>query len=275
VTNIIHRFRTGLLRINSVLSKTYARVLPRYWCPVCGSRVNQFLALPEFYLKNAQKHGWAYEADAAETCNYQHYSCPKCKASDRDRLYALYIKSFLSTCRRDATLRVLDIAPSRPLTEYIKRQIKEMSLSSEYRTADFLMGGVDDQIDIMDMKIYPDERFDFLCCSHVLEHVSDDRRALRELYRVLKKGGHGIIMVPIVLTLKEIDEDPLLNDTSERWRRFGQDDHVRLYSKDGFIIRLREAGFSVKQYGVDHFGKCAFRRCGITPQSVLYIGEKI
>ena len=81
-------------------------------------------------------------------------------------------------------------------------------------------------------------------------------------------------MVPIVLAAEEIDEDPSVIDPAERWRRFGQDDHVRLYSKEGFLTRVKQAGFTVCQLGHKHFGKETLSRHGITEKSVLYVVEK-
>lgn len=81
-------------------------------------------------------------------------------------------------------------------------------------------------------------------------------------------------MVPIVLKLDEIDEDPTITDEATRWRRFGQFDHVRLYSKTGFMQRIQEAGFALRTYGVEYFGEDIFRECGISLKSVLYIGYK-
>ena len=49
----------------------------------------------------------------------------------------------------------------------------------------------------MDIMDNPDESFDVIYCSHVLEHVPDDRKAMREFPRVLKRGGWAILLVPI------------------------------------------------------------------------------
>jgi ubiquinone/menaquinone biosynthesis C-methylase UbiE len=136
------------------------------------------------------------------------------------------------------------------------------------------MDGIDDRVDVTDMCTYADNQFDFFICSHVLEHVMDDRKALGELYRVLKPMGQGILMVPIVLGIEEIDEDPSITDDAERWRRFGQHDHVRLYSKHGFIDRVSEAGFRIHQHGWEYFGKEVFTRNGVASQSILYVVEK-
>jgi hypothetical protein len=81
-------------------------------------------------------------------------------------------------------------------------------------------------------------------------------------------------MVPIVLCVREIDEDPTVVDEGERWRRFGQFDHVRLYSKQGFIERVKAAGFLMHQLGQEFFGAKEFTRNGISAQSILYVVEK-
>jgi len=124
------------------------------------------------------------------------------------------------------------------------------------------------------MRLYANNHFDFFICSHVLEHVQDDHKALSELYRILKPGGFGILMVPIILGLEKIAEDPFETDESERWRRFGQHDHVRVYSKEGFLKRARDAGFFIYQYGKEHFGERIFDQNGIANQSILYVVEK-
>jgi SAM-dependent methyltransferase len=246
----------------------------RYKCPVCGSRVVRFDRLPP----DALAYGFKYSPDEAETCNAANYSCPICKAADRERLYALYLRHYVRTMTpRDPAsgpIRVIDFAPTDTLSGFIKKLIAESPLEFCYRTADLFLAGVDDRVDIMEMPIYEDDSVDFFVCSHMLEHVTDDRKAMRELYRILKPGGQGILVVPIVLTLKEIDEDPSVTDPAERWRRFGQDDHVRLYSKDGFLQRVAQAGFRVDELGQEHFGRDTFRRYGIGERSILYIVRK-
>jgi SAM-dependent methyltransferase len=241
----------------------------RYYCPVCRQRVEKFHPLARFFIENKRKHGWPYQPEDMETSNVAAYSCPHCDASDRYRLYALYLDEWFEKLKRPGALDLLEFAPHPGFSSYLK------SLPDvRYRTADLFAEGVDDRVDIMDMRIYPAGRFDVFVCSHVLEHVPDDRKALAELYRILKPGGWGILMVPINLAISEIDEDPSLTDESERWRRFGQLDHVRLYSRSGFLDRVQSAGFIIKQYGVEYFGLREFARCGITKQSVLYVVQK-
>jgi SAM-dependent methyltransferase len=246
----------------------------RHYCPVCESRVTSFLPLPGFFRENLHKYGFPFEAKDTETCNEAAYLCPSCGASDRDRLYALYVGDYLANLEDTGPVEIVDFAPSAPLSALVRRRIESSGQRIRYRTADLLAEHVDDRVDISDLRSYESSQFTFFICSHVLEHVTDDRKAMRELHRILKPGGKGILMVPIILSLEQIDEDPDITGEGERWRRFGQFDHVRLYSKPGFLQRVREAGFDVCGLGKDYFGEELFTRTGITSQSVLYVVEK-
>jgi ubiquinone/menaquinone biosynthesis C-methylase UbiE len=114
-----------------------------------------------------------------------------------DRLYAMYFDKVLAKTPGNVKLKLLDIAPS-GLEGFLRN-----APAIEYRSADLYKEGVDDKVDITDMNIYENERFDIFVCSHVLEHVKEAKTAMKELYRVLKRGGWGIAMVPIALNLTE------------------------------------------------------------------------
>jgi len=233
-------------------------------CNVCSKKFKRkFSPLPEYYTSMLKKHGYKYSVYDAETLNVNVYTCPSCGCNDRERLYALFLDSELVTTR---IYSLLDFAPSHQLRKFLKSKANII-----YRSADLMMEDVDDKVDITEMKNYQDNSFDIFICSHVLEHVNDDIKAMRELKRILKRGGFGILMVPIVLTATEIDEDITITEEAERWRRFGQEDHVRCYSKKGFLERLSISGFSIQELGVEHFGKDLFRHHGISYKSVLYV----
>ncbi len=89
---------------------------------------------------------------------------------------------------------------------------------------------------------FPDGHFDVIYCSHVLEHVEDDRKAMREFHRCLGEDGWAVLLVPI--TASTTFEDASIVDPKERLRAFGQEDHVRRYGPD-YVERLQQAGFRV------------------------------
>ena len=92
-----------------------------------------------------------------------------------------------------------------------------------------------------------DQSYDFVICNHVLEHVSNDIKAIEEIYRILKKGGRAIIQVPISLKLEETLEQESNWSDEQREKYFGQHDHVRLHGRD-FPFRLASVGFVVDTY---------------------------
>jgi dTDP-4-amino-4,6-dideoxygalactose transaminase len=232
--------------------------------------VPNFSPLPQFYFHDLESHGSDLRVPDFETCNFEAYQCPHCGATDRDRLYALYLNAKLPRLEsQQPGFALLDIAPSGPLSTFIRRKFR-----IHYRTADRFMKNVDDRVDITSMQCYAEASFDGFICSHVLEHVEDDKKAMAELFRVLKPGAWGIAMAPICLALRETREDFSKTSEAERVRYFGQNDHVRVYSRDGFISRLSAAGFQVHQLRQDYFKSDDIARCGISPASVLYIVEK-
>ncbi len=244
----------------------------KYCCSVCRKKVAKFSPLSTHYLDNHRKYG--HETGLAEMCNREAYSCPRCGAADRERLYAIFLRRYIrEEVDSNTSFNMLDVAPTKRLSSFVRSELPR-GPNVHYRTADLLMDWVDDNVDITDMRNYKEGQFEFFMCSHVLEHVKDDRKAIRELYRVLREGGRGILVVPIDLSRQEIDEDPNCSTAAERWRRFGQDDHVRKYSKQGFIDRVIEAGFELEQLGVEEFGAQQFAKHGIAQQSVLYIVNK-
>lgn len=91
---------------------------------------------------------------------------------------------------------------------------------------------------------YPDNSFDAIICCHVLEHIVDERKAISELYRILKPRGWAILQVPIALSIESTYEDYSLTSPSERTRAFGHAGHVRIYGRD-YKDRLEQIGFSV------------------------------
>lgn len=234
-------------------------------CIICHSQNPAYKPLVDLQ-RTFKNFDFPYPLSEFETLSYKHYACSYCDASDRDRLYKLYIEKYLT----DKKIKLIDFAPSNPLRNYLKNKNNII-----YRSADLMMSDVDDKIDITDMKQYADESFDFFICSHIIEHVTDDSRALKELHRILSQNGAGILMTPIINKEGVFDEDISVTDVAERWRRFAQDDHVRLYEKKIFIQRVKAAGFKIEQHGFMSLGLFNFIRNGIRLKSKLYIVRRI
>lgn len=99
------------------------------------------------------------------------------------------------------------------------------------------------RLDLTDIP-FPDGTWHVIICNHVLEHIPDDRRAMAEIFRVLRPGGWGLLQVPYDRERTATIEDPSVRSPREREERFGQLDHVRTYGRD-YPERLRQSGFQV------------------------------
>lgn len=239
----------------------------RYQCPLCLSNLRLFFPLPDKFRVDLNINGRQYSIHDYETFNVDQYSCPVCYSTDRDRLYALYFNRFVEGSGHNEIL--IHFAPEKPLSIFIRKHKNYI-----YRTSDLFMEDVDDHFDITELNGYQTESVDCFICSHILEHVPHDAKALTELYRILRPTGWGIIMAPIIPSLDKTYEDFSITTDQGRLMHFGQEDHVRVYAKNGFIIKLQDAGFLVTQLGENDFGKDSFLQCGITRKSVLYIVSK-
>src|SRR5690606_19858714 len=133
------------------------------------------------------------------------------------------------------------------------------SLFRSYKNIDYVSADLDPRKAMTQQDItntsFENDTFDLIFCAHVLEHIPDDMKAMRELLRILKPGGLAILQVPIKdffngMAIDKTYEDPGITDPKERERVFGQRDHVRIYGRD-FKDRLENAGFKVS---VDNFG---------------------
>ncbi|MCB0766774.1 MAG: methyltransferase domain-containing protein [Flavobacteriales bacterium] len=199
-----------------------------------------------------------------------HVLCPFCGSRERARMAWLFLKE-RKVLR--AGLRVLHVAPERCLSERLT------SLPGvKYTAGDKFTPGYDYPPGTIDLDItampFAADSFDLIMCSHVLEHVPDDRGAMKELFRVLAPGGMAILMVPIALERATTDEDPSVIDPRERIKRFGQFDHVRLYGRD-YVDRLRAAGFEVIEDAMtERMDAESVFRYGLMRSEVVHAGIK-
>jgi SAM-dependent methyltransferase len=189
-------------------------------CPCCGRESARF----------ARFHG-------------EHDQCPGCGSLMRHRALLLLLRDQYGLADRER--RVLHVGPGAAVAGWL-----EQRRNLDYVTADLDSPIAKVQLDATDMP-FEDESFDFAICVHVLEHIPDDRAALREFFRVLKPGAEAVFQVP-PSDLETTHEDPSVTDPHERERLFGQYDHVRLCGAD-YAARIAESGFEVRR--VDYVGE--------------------
>lgn len=197
----------------------------RVECPVCGKRFRKFFA----YGYVAQRGGAL---------------CPHCMSLERHRLLWLWLNrhSDLFT----APHRLLHIAPEHC---YLRRL--ERVLGENYVTADLESPLAKVKLDVQQMP-FGEGEFDVVICNHILEHIESDRRALEEIFRVMRNGGWGILLSPIDWGREQSYEDPTKTTPEERREAFGQPDHLRIYGRD-YADRLRSVGFEVDEIRATDF----------------------
>ena len=163
---------------------------------------------------------------------------PSTLSLERHRLLWLYLQN--ETDFFSAKKKVLHFAPEQC---FLKRFRKLDNLN--YTTTDLLSPIADVKADICDLP-FEDNSYDTILCNHVLEHIPDDSKAMKELFRVLKPGGYGIFQIPQDLNRETTFEDNTITDKAERAKIFGQYDHVRVYGRD-YFDKLRSIGFKVEE----------------------------
>ncbi len=160
--------------------------------------------------------------------------CPKCGSLPRTRRLLELIEKEPNW----STKSLLHFSPPKALRKKLKSLPLKAYVTTDYEgefKADkkFNIQQIDEQ----------DNTYDLIICYHVLEHIPNDRQAMKELFRVLKPQGKCFIQTPF--KKGEIYEDETITTPEERTKHFGQHDHLRIYSVEGLSKRLKDAGFQV------------------------------
>lgn len=225
-------------------------------CPFCGWRFREFLpgGMDAAALKGARYVGGGRRRNVY---------CPRCESSDRER--HLYLCLTHRTNVFTASLSLLHVAPARSLQRMLMRRH-----DIRYLTADLNSPKVMVRMDITRIAC-SDASFDAILCSHVLEHVQNDKQALAELYRVLKPGGWAVLQAPIAPSLARTYEDASNITAEGRLATFGHSSHVRIYGAD-YSARIENAGFSVELFNyAAAFGKEAASRYALIEDEQVYL----
>ncbi len=218
-------------------------------CPVCEKKFSKFLS---------------YGSDIAHRENVL---CPHDLTLERHRLMWLYLKDHSDFFTKKNS-EVLHIAPEQCFYKRFRAQE-----NIQYLTGDLVSPLADIHFDLHDIPL-EDNRFDVVFCNHVLEHVDDAMQCMKELYRVMKPGGFGIMQVPQDFTREKTYEDPNITSEEDREKHFWQKDHVRLFGKD-YPEWLQKAGFTVTPFiKEEKYDAEVLNRYRLDPKEILYIVSK-
>ncbi|MFT4849181.1 MAG: SAM-dependent methyltransferase [Sediminicola sp.] len=212
--------RTVLIRLSYLVRPFVAFFLKgeKYTDPIDGNSFRKFLP-------------YGYEKIRENVLS------PSTLSLERHRLFWLYLTNETEFFTKK--IKVLHFAPEQA---FFKRFRKMKNL--EYTTTDLNSPIATVKADICDLP-FDDNAYDFIICNHVLEHIPDDTKAMKELYRVLTPGGTAILQVPYEADRDKTFEDDTITDPKERAKIFGQYDHVRVYGMD-YFEKLAEIGFKVQ-----------------------------
>ena len=218
-------------------------------CPCCERSFSKFLS---------------YGADVVHRDNVL---CPYDLTLERHRLMWLYLKGHSNFFSADK-LDVLHIAPEQCFHARFKKQA-----NLNYLTGDIISPIADLHFDLHDIPL-DDNRFDVVFCNHVMEHVDDANKCMRELYRVMKPGGWGIMQVPQDTNRDVTYEDYSIVSPEDREKHFWQKDHVRLFGMD-YPEWLKKAGFEVDIFDKEsNYSAELINRYRLSKREILYIVRK-
>ncbi|WP_370452665.1 methyltransferase domain-containing protein [Marinifilum sp. N1E240] len=244
--------RPFLIRLSLLINRVIAIFLigNKVECPVCGGKFRKFL--PYGYTKATGR---------------ENALCPKCLSLERHRLMWLYLNDETDFFTND--LKVLHIAPE----QCFFKRFKALP-NLDYTTGDLESPIADVHFDVQEIP-FEDASFDVVICNHVLEHVDDDAKAMREMYRILKPNGFAILQVPMDTDNPKTMEDPTVTDPKEREHLYRQKDHVRLYGLD-YANRLSNAGFKVNSIEyAKSFEATLASKYSLPMNEIFYFNQKI
>jgi len=187
-------------------------------CPLCKKHFRKFMPYGHLIIrKNAL--------------------CPNCLALERHRQIWLYIEKKTNLLQSSGS--ILHIAPEMAFIHSFRK-----FHNINYVTGDIESPWANIKMDVQDIP-FKNDIFDVFICNHVLEHIENDMLALKELHRILKPGGWGIITCPQNFSKEKTFEDKNITTPEEREKYFGQKDHLRVYGRD-FPERMQISGFEVE-----------------------------
>jgi len=225
-------FKKTVLTLKQVKNTTL-NIGNKKQCYVCKKRFSHF----EKFRKGTSGLNDFVKSLQVVGSDLDNFMCHFCGSNDRTRHLFMFFDK-LSLWQKFENATVLHFAPEKTITKKI-RSLKP----AEYIMGDLFPNNPEyKKIDVTQIP-FEDNSVDILICNHVLEHVPDYKKAMGEIYRVLRKGGFAILQTPYSELLNQNFEDENINTEALRLFFYAQEDHVRFFSKKQFFSDLEEAGF--------------------------------
>ncbi len=226
---LVNQYRKSMFRAQMLLFNKKTNL----YCPCCNLKFKTFdtgiyLDRPERYNPDKYKN------------TQQDVICPYCGSLPRHRILACWCEKYKDYLQSSS---ILYFAPESSMMLWMKRNKVGCTTADRVHKADM-------QLDIQSTGL-PDSSYNVIIANHVLEHVDDFRRALQEMYRLLKPAGSFICSFPVDPKVELLDEDTEIQSDEERYNHYGQVDHKRVFGMkaDQFLI---EAGFKVETIKGEH-----------------------
>ena len=265
--NLYHPLQTAYRSSLSFLVRQYYRLTyakyrgKGFVCNFCNAAYEKFI--PEYPASDIENAIYSNNVIAGFGENV---FCPHCASKNRERLTLDVTRTYIDVGNK----KILHFSPERHLSRYLRKTAKVTSVDIDpgfYRH-------IDKAITYADATRLPfvENTFDVAIANHILEHIPDDQKAMKEIYRVLKTGGVAILQVPYSETIPHTIEEPSIADPVRQAARFGQRDHVRIYALNDYTARLGQAGFRVQLLTPDML--TPFRIHAIQEQETVILGYK-
>lgn len=201
--------------------------------------------------------------------------CHECHSIERHRLLYFYLKNKMNLFNTSEKIKLLHFAPEKSFYGLFSKLDNLDYFPCDLDANKYPFRGTTKihEVDITDIP-FASNSFDLIICLHVLEHVPNDKLAMQELFRVMKKGGKGYFQVPIDYNREKTYEDPSITSPRAREKAFGQFDHVRFYGKD-YKNRLEKSGFYVTEDTfINQFSDDEILKYGLDKEELIYWCEK-
>ncbi len=233
IRKLVRKVSRALVKLRSMI---LGDRLP-YYCPCCDRHLKRFV--DGGFMKQPK----IYDVERYKDMD-QLVICPVCRSLPRHRILVSWLDDNIDWIK-DA--KILHFAQEGSIRRWMDRNGVRATSADLYAPADI-------KLDIEDTGL-PEGSYDLIICNHVLEHVSDYKKALRELYRILNLGGALVISFPVDMKLESVYEDESVVTETDRIRCFGQRDHLRVFGQDSVRI-LESVGFKVSEInGMDYEGR--------------------